>query len=442
MVPQWIIERKRDGHELSADEIQWFINGYTDGTIPDYQMSALAMAVYFKGMSFDETTALTEAMLQSGDQITTTSIKQPTVDKHSTGGIGDKVSLILAPLAAACGAAIPMLSGRGLGITGGTLDKLESIPGYRTHLTSRDFCSIIRRCGCSIMGQTERIAPADRKLYALRDVTATVPSIPLIAASIMSKKLAEGTQSLVLDVKWGCGAFMKNRTLARKLASTMVEIGARMGRRMVAVLTRMDHPLGTSVGNSLEVVESIHALRGQGAPDLMEVTLALSDWMLVLAGLAGNLKEARKMAIAKLASGEALDRFRTMIRLHGGDERVVDDPSRLPTTRIQEPWNAPATGYIAGINADRVGRTCMALGAGRQQVTDPVDHAVGLSAIHPVGTKVRKGDPLLIIHANRRDRLADAKTWLTGAHRIVSAAVRRPSLVGPIIHPGSRNHHP
>ena len=313
MLPQWIIEKKRDGQQLSEEEIRFFIEDYTSGAIPDYQASALAMAVYFQGMTFEEVTWLTDAMMQSGTTIDIASFSAPSVDKHSTGGIGDKVSLILAPLVACCGASVPMLSGRGLGITGGTLDKLESIPGYRTDLSIDDFKKIVNECGCSIMGQTGELAPADKKLYALRDVTGTVPSIPLISASIMSKKLAEGAGALVLDVKCGSGAFMKTNEDARKLANTLVEIGHRMERGMTAVITDMSQPLGRSAGNAVEVIETIDALRGNGPADLMTVTLELASHMLILTGRADDMTAAKTMLTDAIDSGAAFEKFKEMV---------------------------------------------------------------------------------------------------------------------------------
>ena len=288
MVPQWIIEKKRDGHALNEEEIRFFIDGYTRGDIPDYQMAAMAMAIFLRGMNAAETAVLTDAMMRSGDLIDTSSIAAPRVDKHSTGGIGDKISLVLAPLLACCGAAVPMISGRGLGITGGTLDKLASIPGYRTDLSEEEFVRVVRTCGCSITGQTARLVPADRKLYALRDVTATVPSIPLITASIMSKKLAEGIDHLVLDVKFGTGAFMRTRMDAHRLASSLVRVGREMGRKVTALLTDMNEPLGRTAGNALEVVESVECLYGRGPADVMDLTLALGAELLAMAGLAPN----------------------------------------------------------------------------------------------------------------------------------------------------------
>lgn len=421
MVPQWIIERKRDGQALADDEIRGFIRGFTRGEIPDYQMSALAMAIYFRGMTFEETTCLTDAMLRSGETVDTSSIPIPKVDKHSTGGIGDKVSLVLAPLAACCGVAVPMLAGRGLGITGGTLDKLESIPGYRTDLARDEFVAVLRQCGCSITGQTAELAPADRKLYALRDVTGTVPSIPLIAASIMSKKLAEGADALVLDVKWGKGAFMKTVEEARRLARTMVEIGRRMGKRMTALITDMNQPLGRTAGNVVEVAEAVLALRGQGPADLMAETLELCAHMLLLGGKAASRQEALALLERQIESGRAFEKFKEMARLHGGSDAALDDPSRLPSAAIRDEIPSPGGGYVTEVNAELVGRACLALGAGRTRVEDSVDHAAGITGIVKIGERVANSQPLMTLHANDRRRLGAATKLLHGAVKVADA---------------------
>ncbi len=426
MLPQWIIEKKRNGDALTDDEIREFIQGFTRGTIPDYQMAALAMAIYFRGLSADETAALTEAMLRSGDVLDTASIAAPKIDKHSTGGIGDKVSLILAPLVACCGVAVPMISGRGLGITGGTLDKLESIPGYRTQLATAEFLHIVAACGCSIVGQTERLAPADRKLYALRDVTGTVPSIPLITASILSKKLAAGVDGLVLDVKCGRGAFMPTPETARELAHSLVHVGRQMGKQMTALITSMDQPLGRAVGNALEIVETVAALQGCGPDDLMEVTLALAERMLLLAGVARSAAEAGAMLARQLESGAAWRKFLDMVRLHGGDVATLVHPDRLPRARLQEPLPAPASGFVAAADAEHIGRACLLLGAGRTKTTDAVDHAVGVADLVKIGQPVAQGQPLAVLHANDERRLAAARAQLETAFRITPAAAPPP----------------
>jgi pyrimidine-nucleoside phosphorylase len=435
MVPQWVIEKKRDGKPLAEDDIRTFIDGYATGSIPDYQMSALAMAIYFQGMAFDEVTVLTDAMMRSGDVLDTSSVPGYKVDKHSTGGIGDKVSLLLAPLAACCGVAVPMISGRGLGITGGTLDKLESIPGYRTDLRTTEFLDVLKDCGCSIIGQTEQLAPADRKLYALRDVTGTVPSIPLISASIMSKKLAEGADGLVLDVKWGAGAFMKTREQALELGRTMVEIGSRMGRGMTAQLTDMNQPLGRAAGNAVEVRETIDALKGQGPTDLMAVTLELCAHMLLLAGTHTNRTDALAALQDHLDSGRALERFQRMLTCHGGDPAIVDSPDRLPTASLQEPVAASTGGTVARADADTIGRACLLLGAGRQQVTDAIDPAVGITDLVAIGDVVEAGEPLAVLHANDRDKLDAARNILTDAFTVTPDPVTPPDLICDVIHP-------
>jgi len=429
MLAQWIIEKKRDGHELTAAEIHEFIAGYTGGSIPDYQMSALAMAIFFRGMTPDETAALTEAMMRSGDIVDTSSIAAPKIDKHSTGGIGDKVSLLLAPLVACCGIAVPMTAGRGLGITGGTLDKLESIPGYRTHLTTREFLAVVAGCGCSIIGQTDRLAPADKKLYALRDVTGTVPSIPLITASIMSKKLAEGVDGLVLDVKCGRGAFMKTPEAARDLAGSLVRVGRQMGKKMAALITSMDQPLGRSAGNALEIIETGEALRGGGTADLMDVTLTLGAHMLRLAEYADSHAAARAQLAAHLRSGAAWEKWLEMVRQQGGDSAALEDTTRLPQARLQEPLPAPQTGFIVEADAEAIGKACLLLGAGRARTTDVVDHAVGVAGMAKIGERVERGQPLAVLHANDPMRLAEARKMMQAAFRQEDNPVAKPVLI-------------
>jgi pyrimidine-nucleoside phosphorylase len=429
MIPQWIIEQKRDGAELAAADIREFINGYARGDIPDYQMSALAMAIYFQGMTPAETAVLTDAMMRSGEIVDSSSIALPKVDKHSTGGIGDKVSLILAPLAACCGVAVPMISGRGLGITGGTLDKMESISGYRADLSEEEFVEVVRDCGCSIIGQTERLAPADKKLYALRDVSGTVPSIPLITASIMCKKMAEGIDALVLDVKFGSGAFMKTIEQARELAWSMVDVGRDMGREVVALLTTMDEPLGCDIGNALEVRESIECLRGGGASDLMEVTLALAEQMLLVCGVAEDPDAARSKLQDALDSGQALAKFRRMVELQGGDAGVVDEPERLPRAEIVKEFRAGEAGYVAAVDAEAVGKAVLVLGGGRVRTDDRIDPAVGISKLAKIGQEVSTGDPLAEIHASDEDRLAEAEALLKEAFTISMEALEAPARI-------------
>lgn len=429
MLPQWLIERKRDGQTLSDGEIRGFIDGFASGAIPDYQMAALAMAIYFQGMSAAETAALTTAMLESGDRLDTSSLDRPKIDKHSTGGIGDKISLPLAPLAAACGVAVPMISGRGLGITGGTLDKLESIPGYRTDLTPREFLGVIAACGCSIIGQTDRLAPADRKLYALRDVTGTVPSIPLITASIMSKKLAEGLDGLVLDVKCGRGAFMRTRADARALAESLVAVGTAMGVRVSALVTAMDDPLGRTAGNALEIRESLEVLSGRGPDDVTELTLTLGAAMVKLAGLTADDATAHDRCRAALHDGRALAVFRDMVRHHGGDVAVIDDPARLPVAARQRDLPAAAAGYIRSVDAERVGRACLLLGAGRTRTTDAVDPGAGISGMLKRGERVAAGQPLCRLHAASESRLDEAQGMMQDAFVIGVEPVATPLVL-------------
>jgi len=433
MLAQWIIEKKRNGRPLSQDEIAFFIQGYARGEIPDYQMSALAMAIYFKGMTFPEVTALTDSMIRSGKVLTLSSIKKQKVDKHSTGGIGDKVSLILAPLVACCEIAVPMMSGRGLGITGGTLDKMESIPGYRVNLKPYEFISVLKKCGCSMIGQTPELVPADRKLYALRDVTATVPSIPLISASIMSKKIAEGSDSLVLDVKWGKGAFMKTRLEAKTLARTMVEIGKRMGKGMVAILTDMNQPLGRSVGNAVEVIECIETLKGNGPDDLVEITLTLGAHMLLLGQAARSKEQALNILQNKITSGAAFNKFREMVNLHGGKVEYLNNPSQLPHAKHHFACPSPRSGYVSMVDAELIGRACIILGAGRKTIDDKIDHAAGITGIVKIGEKVNKGQPLLILHANERKKLTEAGTLIGNAIKLGREHVRPPKLVTDLI---------
>mgnify|MGYP003806085953 CR=1 FL=1 len=429
MMPQWIIEKKRDGRELNASEIEFFITGFARGEIPDYQMAALAMAIYLRGMTPDETALLTEAMLRSGDVLDTSALRRPKGDKHSTGGIGDKISLPLAPLLACGGMAVPMISGRGLGITGGTLDKLEAIPGYRTNLSEREFLGVVAEIGCSIVGQTDRLVPADRKLYALRDVTATVPSIPLITASIMSKKLAEGIDHLLLDVKFGSGAFMRTRDDARRLAESLARVGRAMGKNVRALLTDMNQPLGRAVGNALEVVESAEILYGRGPADTTELTLAFGAELLTMAGLAPDTAAARQTLGAAIESGAAIEKFREMIRRHGGDAEAVNDYNALPSAAIQRSLTAPCAGFVVGVDAERIGRACVLLGAGRRRTDDAVDPAVGLSELVKVGERVDKGGTLAVVHANDRGRLDEAQRLLVEAFTFGDA----PPAPGPLI---------
>jgi pyrimidine-nucleoside phosphorylase len=413
-----VIRKKRDGNELSRDEITALINAYTAGDIPDYQVSAWLMAVVLRGMTRGETAALTDAMLHSGEVLDFSSLPGKKVDKHSTGGVGDKTSLVLAPLAAAAGVTVPMISGRGLGHTGGTLDKLEAIPGFNVHLSVHEFRRILETCGCAMIGQTAEIAPADRKLYALRDVTGTVESPYLICASIMSKKLAEGIDSLVLDVKTGSGAFMKNDNDAAFLAELMVETGERMGKQVVALITDMDQPLGRMVGNALEVVESVEILRGTGPEDLRQLCIELASWMLHLGGVADSVAHGKKRSEELIASGKALDKFRKMVELQGGDPRTIDDPARLPQAQHVMTVLSPKHGHISSVQCEQVGTACVVLGGGRERKEDSVDPSVGIVLLKKVGDAISAGEPLATIYYNAESRALRARQLLEQSFRI------------------------
>jgi pyrimidine-nucleoside phosphorylase len=410
-----IIRTKRDGHALSAEQIAAFVTGATTRSWPDYQVSALLMAIVLRDMTLDETAALTAAMVSSGVKLDLSDVPGPKVDKHSTGGVGDKTSLVLAPLAAACGVVVPKMSGRGLGHSGGTLDKLESIPGFRVKLSLGEFRSALRACGCALIGQSAEIVPADKVLYALRDVTATVESVPLLASSIMSKKLAEGIEALVLDVKCGSGAFMKALPGARRLAESLRAIGVAEGVRTEVLLTAMHHPLGRAVGNSLEVAECLEVLRGGGPADVRDLSVQLAARMVRLAGLAPDLGEAESRVRAALASGAGLEKLRQVIERQGGDPRVVDDSGRLPAAPHRELIRADRSGFARGWDAERVGRATVLLGAGRDRVEDTIDHAVGAVVLARPGDAVRAGDPLLELHYRDRGRLGAARALLRDA---------------------------
>jgi pyrimidine-nucleoside phosphorylase len=399
MLARLLIERKRDGGRIASAEWRTLMQRYGAGEVPDYQMAALAMAIWFQGLDREETGALTEAMLRSGATLDFAHLPVPRIDKHSTGGVGDKVSLVLAPLVASLGVAVPMMSGRGLGHTGGTLDKLESIPGFRTDLSLAAATALVERLGCALIGQTREIAPADRRLYALRDATATVESIPLIAASIMSKKLAEGLTGLVLDVKRGSGAFLPDLDRGLTLARTMIDLGADHGCPVVALLTAMDRPLGRAAGNALEVEESIMTLRGEGPPDLLEVTYALGAEMLVLGGVVRDHDEARRRMEVAISSGRAAERFQQVIDAQGGDPRVVDDPSLLPQAAACELFVAPRDGVVAQVEPRAIGRGITALGGGRTRVEDTIDPSVGFVITARPGDVVRQGEPLGTVFA-------------------------------------------
>ena len=433
MIPQEIIKKKRDGGELSSEELHWFIREYSGGNLPDYQMAALAMAIFFRGMTFAETEHLTREMLESGVVLDHASIPGMKLDKHSTGGIGDKVSLILAPMIACCGIVVPMVSGRGLGHTGGTLDKLESIPGYTVSLGRDAFSDILRAVGCAIVGSTEEMAPADAKLYALRDVTATVDSLPLICASIMSKKLAEGIDGLVLDIKVGTGAFLKEIDQARELGKTMVEVGKRMGKKMAAVISDMNQPLGDAVGNALEVVESCETLLGRGPADLEAITLKLGALMLQMGGVAAGEDEAVEKLRATLDDGSAFRRFQEMVRAQGGNPTVLEDYTLLPTADTRTEITAPETGYVGAIDGEGLGIAILSLGAGRTRVGDPIDPTVGLTGIRRIGDPVEKGAPLCTLHHCGGGDLPKAEDRLRRSFRIVSDRVDPPELIREVL---------
>lgn len=403
-----IIHKKRNGGELSEQEIKFFVNGYTDGSIPDYQASALCMAIYFRGMSADETAALTLAMADSGDRIDLSGIDGFTVDKHSTGGVGDKTSLIVAPIVAANGGKVAKMSGRGLGHTGGTVDKLESIPGFRTSLTPDEFIKQVNDIGLCIVGQTGELAPADKKLYALRDVTATVESIPLIASSIMSKKLAAGSQGIVLDVKTGSGAFMKTVEDSERLAEEMVSIGKAAGRKVTALITDMDIPLGASVGNSLEVIEAIKTLKGEGEKNLTEVCLSLAAQMLCMVTGRDDMV-CRKMAKKSIEDGSALNKLREMITAQGGNADVIDNSGTFKQPKFYVDIISERDGYISRTDAERVGIASVILGAGREKKEDPIDPSAGIILKKKTGDSVSKGDLLATFYTDDETRIDVAK---------------------------------
>lgn len=397
-----LIRKKRGGGSLTAGELSFLIEGYCQGDIPDYQMSAWAMAVFFRGMTAEETAELTLAMARSGDQVDLSSIRGIKVDKHSTGGVGDKTTLIVAPLVAACGVPVAKMSGRGLGHTGGTIDKLESMAGFRTELSREQFFAQVNDIGIAVIGQSGNITPADKKLYALRDVTATVESIPLIASSVMSKKIAAGADAIVLDVKTGSGAFMKSLDESEALAAAMVEIGSQVGRQTAALISDMDQPLGYAIGNALEVEEAIAVLQGQGPRDLLELCLALGAHMVVLGGQADNLEAAEKLLCEKLESGAALEKFRAFVAAQGGDPAVADNPGLLPKAPEIINVTAQQDGFVQQIDAEQLGLAAMLLGAGRAAKEDEIDHAVGLMLKLKVGDSVKTGDIIAQLHA--RDR--------------------------------------
>jgi pyrimidine-nucleoside phosphorylase len=428
-----LIRKKRDSGEHSREEIAYLVAGYTKGEIPDYQMAAWLMAAWLRGLSRAETMALTEMMLYSGEIVDHFDLPMKKVDKHSTGGIGDKTSLILAPIVAAGGLAVPMISGRGLGHTGGTLDKLESIPGFNTALSLDDFRRVLKECGLSLIGQTSEIAPADKKIYALRDVTSTVENTGLICASIMSKKLAEGIDALVLDVKSGSGAFMAKEEDAIRLAEIMVDTARRMGKKCVALLTDMDQPLGRMAGHANEVIESVDVLKGKGPGDLRELSVELSAWMFFLGERTRSVEEGRALAKEMIASGKAIDRFRQCIRLQGGDPRIVDDPSLMPAAEHHLDVTSPKSGYIAAMRNRDFGVALAILEGGRAKKEDRIDPAVGLEFHRRIGDHVKAGEKLVTIHYNSEARLAEAQKMIEDSFVFGDHEPLMPPMVRQII---------
>ena len=411
-----IIIKKREKGELTEEEIGFLIEGFTSGRIPDYQMSAWAMAVLLNGMTDEETTNLTMALARSGEMLDLSDVAPIVVDKHSSGGVGDKTTLVAEPIVASCGLPVGKMSGRGLGFSGGTLDKMESIPGFRTQLTTSEFREQLGTKGIALIGQTAEIAPADGKLYALRDVTGTVESIPLLASSIMSKKIAAGAQALVLDVKVGVGAFKPKLEDGRRLAELMVAIAGLSGRRATALLSDMNQPLGHAAGNALEVKEAIETLHGAGPRGLREHCLTVASHMLVLGSVAPSQMAAREKAVAALDGGAAWERFRTLVEAQSGDVAFVDNPDRLPKAPLVETVASPKSGFIAEVHARIVGETVVRLGGGRAKKGDPIDHSVGVEVLHDVGDHVAAGDPLFTVHATSQERLVEAQTAVMGAH--------------------------
>ena len=427
-----IIVKKRNGEKLTRQEIDFFVKGYTQEEIADYQASAFLMAVYFRGMDDDETLWLTEAMLHSGDVVDLSCIPGIKADKHSTGGVGDKTTLIIGPVVAACGVPVAKMSGRGLGHTGGTIDKLESIPGFRTNLAAQEFVDNVKEIGLAVAGQTGNLAPADKKLYALRDVTGTVENISLIAASIMSKKLACGTDAIVLDVKTGSGAFMKTAEQARALAGKMVEIGRGAGKKVTALITEMDRPLGLAIGNALEVSESLEVLKGGGSEDLKEICIELAANMLVLGGK-GELDHCRALALQAISDGSAFRKFVQMVERQEGDPAVAEDRSRLPQASVQAQWTAAGEGYIHSMQAGKLGMASLALGAGRKTKDDVIDPAAGIVLLKKPGDWVKAGEPLAVLHTSDRTRI-DAAIEILKDSLLVSEEPpeKRPLILGRV----------
>jgi len=428
-----IIARKRDGRELNRDEIGFVVRAYTSGELADYQMSALLMAIYLRGMTKLETIALTEEMLHSGVVVDFSDLGRPRVDKHSTGGVGDKTSLVLAPVVAAAGVLVPMISGRALAHSGGTLDKLESIPGFRINLSLDEFRATLVKVGTALIGQTAEIAPADKKLYALRDVTGTVACAPLMAASIMSKKMAEGITGLVSDVKVGSGAFMKSEDEARALARVLIDIAHGMGKDAAALITDMNQPLGRAVGNSLEVIEAFEALKGNGPADFIDLCRELAAEMLVMGRAVADVEAGRARYDELIASGAALEKMRQIIAAQSGDPRVVDDYALLPGAAHQQTVRAPAAGYVQAIDAEGVGHASMLLGAGRARLDSAIDHGVGLIVEARIGDKVERNSALVALHFNDEDRVDEAAGLITRAYTISPERVAPPALIKAVL---------
>lgn len=428
-----LIEKKRDGHVLSNEEIDYVIKGYTDGSIPDYQMSALLMAIYFRGMNEEETLHLTMAMRDSGDVLDLSEIKGVKVDKHSTGGVGDKTTLVVGPMVAACGVPVAKMSGRGLGHTGGTIDKLESFPGYRVSIPEDVFISNVNEIKIAVAGQTANLAPADKKIYALRDVTATVDNISLIASSIMSKKLASGADAIVLDVKTGSGAFMKEEKDAILLAQEMVNIGNGAGKNTIAIITDMDQPLGHAVGNALEVREAIDTLRGEGPDDLLELSYVLGSYMLKAAGVADDLEEAREKLENSVKNGNALKKLAELVKAQGGDETYVYNTDKLVKSSIIMDVNSEVSGYVEKIETEDIGRVSLVLGGGRENKDSVIDLSVGVVLHKKVGDKVEKGDAIATLYANDLDKLSVAKDILVNAYSITVTPAKSKPLIKWIV---------
>ncbi|HHV64798.1 MAG TPA: pyrimidine-nucleoside phosphorylase [Peptococcaceae bacterium] len=427
-----LIAKKRDGLPLTKDELRYIVQGYVRGDIPDYQMAALAMAIYYQGMSAEETAQLTLAMVESGEQVDLSDIGQFTVDKHSSGGVGDKTTLIVGPLVAACGLPVAKMSGRGLGHTGGTIDKLSAIPGFRVELSQEDFLRQVKQVGIAVIAQSANLVPADKKLYALRDVTATVDSIPLIASSIMSKKIASGAKGIVLDVKYGSGAFMTSVAKAEELAKTMVAIGQNLNRKTVAVLSNMDQPLGNAVGNSLEVLEAIDTLQGNGPPDLQEVCLELAGWMLLLGQKANSLQEAKNLLTSTLTNGQAWEKFLEFVAAQGGEKQVLIEKD-LTLAPIRVEFKASRAGYVHRINARQVGISAMLLGAGRETKESPIDYGAGIYLHVKCGDYVQANQPLATLYTSKEEQIEPSLQLLAEAFVIENHPISSPPLISRVV---------